>query len=387
MIHEAMCLAFEFPGILIVFFRKTGPALRDTTIEMFKELYPAELIAEETKSQGEEEIVAPNGSRFWFRCLDDWRKLGSTAFGAIFVDEADEITEADFRTLRGRLRGKIGPRRMVLSTNPPNIDHWLHKAFVAEPLVDSVVYHFSMFDNAANLPDGYIEDNLANLSEREQRKYVYGLWGFLGEGDPVYEHFRDSMHAAILTPVRGLPLYRGWDFGYRHPACSMGQHLGTGHTNVLHEVLKTNMDIRLFAQIVKQETNLRFPGYEVIDFCDIAGKQKNLLGTTAIQELRKAGIWPRFKKLPLLKSIEEMRYLIRTTAYGRPLLQFDSRFCRLTVEAFGGGYAWDPDKDEPEKDPEGFYDDIADAVRYWVIPVNRGLAQPASEPLPARVAV
>lgn len=387
MIWESIAMGLiDCPGALIVFFRKTGPALRDTTLQMFRELLPWELVKKEVRSEGSEEIILHNGTRYWFRALDDWRKLGSTAFDGIFVDEADEITQTDFRTLRGRLRGPVGPRKMVLATNPPDISHWLYKAFVKEPLVGTSVHHFSMWDNESHLPPGYIEDALSNLTPREQRKYVHGLWGFLGEGDPVYE-VRDELHLAILNPVKGLPIYRGWDFGFRHPFCGMGQKLSDGHVNVLQDVLRTNMDLAIFCEIVKQVTSERFPGFQVVDFCDIAGKQKRETGVNAIGILHDHDIWPLFRKLPLMKSIKHIRYLLRTLHMGRPLLMFDSKYAMLSYEAFSGGYQWNPKTDEPLKDPESFYDDVADGDRYWICPATQSALISPQRPLPARVAV
>src|SRR5438128_2100530 len=152
---EDVLLAMEFPGSLGAVYRKTYPALRDTTKRDYLRHLPPELVKREIKSEGREEIEFLNGSRTLFRCLDDFRKLGSTQFDRVSIDEAWEIEEEVFRTLAyGRLRGAVGPRRLMLATNPPNIDHWLYKFFVEEAETDQErqTFHFSTYDNAEHLP-------------------------------------------------------------------------------------------------------------------------------------------------------------------------------------------------------------------------------------------
>ncbi len=391
MYWEAIAMGtVDCPGGLICFFRKTAPALRDTTIRQFDEVCPAELIKSRRDTEGREERVLHNGTTFWFRGLDDWKKLGSMTFDGIFVDEADETENPDFRMLRGRLRGKIGPRRFVMATNPPDIDHWLYQKFVETPVNDSTVHHLSMFDNAENLGWDYINDNLANLSAREARKYVYGQWGFLSDGDPVYPDFSDEMHVmAKLEAVKSSPIYRGWDFGFRHPCCSWGQRLETTHVNILHECVQSNMDIAAFCRMVKQQSAERFPGHEFIDYCDISGIQVRENGQSCVDELHLQNIRPKFRKLHLMRSVRGIRTLIGTLHMKRPLLMVDAT-CKKTIDAYSGGYAWNAVKDEPQKDHKSFYDDIMDAARYWITPaVHEGLTRGETQlrVLPQRYAV
>lgn len=387
LIFEALGMAlYEGAGGLFCFVRKTHKSIRDSTYEQFRQAIPARMVIAERRDAHNEEVQIIGGSRFWFRGIDDWRKFGSTAFDGILIDEADELTPADFRALRGRLRGPIGPRRMVLVCNPPDHQHWLFEQFVTKGLKDSSVHHLSMLDNAENLPPDYVAQQVANLTPREARRYIHGLWGFIGSGDPVYET-SDTLHLGDLQPQRGVALVRGWDFGFRHPCVSFGQALPTAHQNVLDELVLKNTDLPMVVEVVLRKTHERFPGMAVVDYCDIAGQQTDQWGFTAVRYLRAQGIYPRFRKLPLKASIEVVRRQLRTLHQGRPLLMFDRTHCPRTFDAFSGGYAWDVKRDEPAKDPESWYDDIADAVRFWIVPSVPRLASPVLEPLPARVPV
>lgn len=405
-VAEDVTMAFEHPGSLGAVFRQTFPALRDTTKRDYLQFVPPELIAKEVKSEGREEIEFINGSRTVFRCLDDYKKLGSTQFDRVLVDEAEEISEQAFLTLAfGRLRGKVGPRRMVCVTNPPDEHHFLHKFFVDEAGADRAVFHMRTYDNArlctgwlvpdqehvpvrdaeearllgavpcvdptpghchVNLPRGYIE-NLEKMPPMWRRKYLLGQWGVVAPGAGVFAaDFDEQQHVRELRAVPGVPVIRGWDFGFHRPACVWVQIDAMDRVNVLHEVLGDKEPLRQFAKRVQEISKQRFPHVtEWDDYCDVAGNQKNDRGPTAVQILvDEFGITPNFRKLGIHKTIEGIRLLLQQN-----LLRVDPA-CRWIVKGLGGGYYYDPRKpDEPAKD--GTYDHLFDALRYAVIPQLR----------------
>lgn len=386
-IWEDIVLALEFPGSLGVIYRKTYPALRDTTKRDYLAEVPPEIVANEIKSEGREEIEFVNGSKTLFRCLDDFRKLGSTQFDRIAIDEAWEITEEEFRTLAfGRLRGKVGPRRLVVASNPPNRDHWMYDFFVTKAAADTAVFHYATYDNKANLPEDYIA-RLEKMPEQWRRKFLLGEWGILVSGTPVFADFRQDVHVIDAHPSPLFPLVRGWDFGFRHPACVALQYDPLGRATVLWEKLGDHVDLRTFAQEVLEDHAARFPGYVVKDYCDVAGTQSNDRGPSAVNLLRQDfGLLPMYRKLGVFETIERMRYLIKTLSAGQPLLRFD-KSCRLLQDAFAGGYVMDDKpgltvaKELPKKD--GYFDNLVDALRYALAPVLVPAKSPyAGKPLP-----
>lgn len=360
-------------GAIFALFRKTGPALSDTLVKDFDLLCPPALVKSRINTLGRIERELQGGTRLLFRSMDDWRKLGGQSFDAEFLDEAWEFDRIDLDMLRGRLSGPHGPRRLVLATNPPTRANWLYQVFVEKPLGNSRVHHFSTYDNRAHLAADYIAE-LETLDESRKRRFLFGEWGFTSDREPVFPEFRESSHVADLRvqPVRDAFLLVGWDFGFRMPAVVFSQVLPTGHVNVLREVTANNIDIRVFAKQVKQRAELHFPGLPLIHYCDVAGVQHNDLGTTSVAELRKEGIHPRFRKLQVLQTVQQLRELICTTHLGLPLLRCDRTGCPLLIEALVGGYGMTPmqpgrdEKEEPFKD--GTYDHVVDALRYSVAP-------------------
>lgn len=416
-VAEDVTMALEYPGSLGAVFRQTFPALRDTTKRDYLAFVPQELIAREVKSEGREEIEFINGSRTVFRCLDDYKKLGSTQFDRVLVDEAEEIGEQAFMTLAfGRLRGKRGPRRMVCVTNPPDETHFLHKFFVDQAGPDRALFHMRTYDNARacpgwilpnqehvpvdlevpaavsgavpcpqplphthmNLPAGYIE-NLEKMPPMWRRKYLLGQWGVVAPGAGVFAaDFDEERHVLPLQAIPGVPVIRGWDFGFHRPACVWIQVDPLDRINVLAEMLGDKEPLRHFAKRVLEESKRRFPAVSMWDdYCDVAGNQKNDRGPTAVQILAdEFKIQPSFRRYKIEHSIETVRYCLQQN-----LLRVDPG-CRWIVKGFGGGYYYDPRKpDEAAKD--GTYDHLFDALRYAVIPqVKASGGEYAGKPLP-----
>ena len=77
---------------------------------------------------------AKNGNMAVFKGLDDREKLKSITFPKgeltdIWVEEASQISQADFNQLDVRLRGRAAPKQMVLTFNPISAQHWLKARF------------------------------------------------------------------------------------------------------------------------------------------------------------------------------------------------------------------------------------------------------------------
>ena len=381
LIWEEIALALEYPDSLGVIYRATYPALRDTTKRDFLGMIPPEIVKHEVKSEGREEIQYINGSRTLFRCLDDFRKLGSTQFDRITVDEAWEMDEQSFMTLAyGRLRGKVGPRRMVCATNPPDEDHFLHKFFVEQAAKDTECFHLSTYDNAENLPEGYIA-KLEQMPRQWRRKFLEGKWGVLQKGAGVFEaDFDEDIHVGDLKPIRGRQVYRAIDPGFRRPACVWMQVDAQGNASILRELLGENEPIRQFLGRVQEITAKEFPGSPVEDYVDIAANQRNDKGPTVCQIMaNEFGMNPFSRKMGIERGIEGMRLLLQQRR-----LKFDRR-CKWLVKGCLGGYAMDPKKNEPFKD--GLYDNLFDACRYVLVPVMldaRSVFE--GKPLPRRLA-
>ena len=124
--------AFTWPGIRILIVRKTYPELQSNHIEPILKMVPQEL----TSYNGTlHTLYFQNGSTIHF---GHWSGITSESeyqgqeYDWIFMEEATQFTESQFRTLGACLRGatKI-PRRMYLTCNPGGIGHlWVKRLFI-----------------------------------------------------------------------------------------------------------------------------------------------------------------------------------------------------------------------------------------------------------------
>ena len=112
--------------------RKVARTLRDSCFAQLRgqisEHYPS---AGAKVNISDMRISFPNGSEILFAGLDDVEKLKSIYdITGIWVEEASEITEADFNQLDIRLRTDFPQYlQMILSFNPISITHWLKRRF------------------------------------------------------------------------------------------------------------------------------------------------------------------------------------------------------------------------------------------------------------------
>lgn len=165
-----------------------------------------------------------NGNKIIFRGVNDDKqreKLKSITFQRgkltdVWIEEATEITQADFEIIDDRLRGELPPGQFYqirMTFNPVNKNHWIKKVFFDVP-DDNVLTHHSTY-----LTNRFID--AAYHARMERRRLVdpegyqiYGLgeWGEIGglilhnwEIKEVSQNLNDYDDIAI-----------GQDFGYNH---------------------------------------------------------------------------------------------------------------------------------------------------------------------------
>ncbi len=165
-----------------------------------------------------------NGNQIIFRGVNDEKqreKLKSITFQKgkltdVWIEEATEITQADFEIIDDRLRGTLPDGQFYqvrMTFNPVNQNHWIKKVFFDIP-DDNVLTHHSTY-----LTNRFIDE--AYRQRMERRKLVdpegyqiYGLgeWGEIGglilrnwEIKGISQNLNDYDDVAI-----------GQDFGFNH---------------------------------------------------------------------------------------------------------------------------------------------------------------------------
>jgi len=362
--------AIQWPGMPISVYRKTMPALRDSTLTEFKKHSDHNIGAYKYREDIWHYI---NGSYVVFRGLDEASKAKSTNYALIVMEEAEEFTLEDFRRLNERVR-QVGPwpLRIILVLNPVDEDHWIYKEFVEnkeqwEKAGGLDVIRFSTYDNVQNLPPGYIDQITAGMSQDEIYRYVHGHWGTIVRGKAVYADILNPLiHLRKVDMYPGATLLRGWDFGYNHPAVSFRLVDTSSRMNIKFCMMGDQEHLDDFVPKVIAQTNSLFAGHgQIFDFGDPRGHDKGQgkKNNTAFDILAEFGInavGERGSRDYVEEGIKQVRKEFSTLIGGIPMLTMDPSVPLLRA-AYFGRYVRDEDG-HPKKD--GFYDHPCDADRY-----------------------
>ena len=224
---QAVRGALLYPGIRILIVRRTYPELENTLILPLLHLLPEGLATYNATNHRAEFI---NGSviRFGhFSGLPGELEYQGQEYDWIFVDEATQFTEREFRVLGACLRGVSDiPKRFYLTCNPGGVGHgWVKRLFITRDYRDgerAEDYEFipaTVEDNSFLLeasPD-YIR-MLDALPEDIRRAHRYGDWDVLaGQFFPEFDPRRHV--AAPQAPPPGAAIYRAIDYGLDMLAC------------------------------------------------------------------------------------------------------------------------------------------------------------------------
>ncbi len=234
--EKAWRLAKLYPGATFGIFRKVAASIPATTLRTFtRDVMQPEWIAERNKSESWWQLT--NGSRIYFLGLDADpitgvpSKVGSLDLAWAGVDEAVEITEADWVILLGRLRDPRMPwHQIAAATNPGPPTHWLKVRFT--PSTAKCEYlHATAADNRF-LPTDY-KEAVANLPDNAiGRRLGKGEWAAVeGAIWSVEPHQIKHSDAPAKRVIAGLD----WGFVHAFAVEVVGQS-GSGRLSVRSEL-------------------------------------------------------------------------------------------------------------------------------------------------------
>ena len=191
--------ALKAPGSRHAVFRRhkihvVEAALLDTFPKMMKLCFPG---IEFKSYEREGRVKFRNGSEIWFTGLDDRKgvdKILGREFATLYFNECSEISYPAVTTAMTRLAQKVKiqgteellPNKAYFDCNPPGKSHWSYKLFVqkVEPENNTPLLFPDKYDsllmnpqgNRHNLAEGYIEETLAELPERQRQRFLEGNW-------------------------------------------------------------------------------------------------------------------------------------------------------------------------------------------------------------------
>jgi phage terminase large subunit len=283
LLRKAAGGALTYPGIKILIVRREYPELEQNIILPMQKLIPPE-------------VGSYNGSmRMMFFCNGSIIKFGhygagddqeyqGLEFDWIFMEEATQFSESQFRTLGACLRGATKfPRRMYLTCNPGGIGHlWVKRLFVdreyreGEKAKDYTFIPATVDDNPQLLEASpEYKQMLDLLPEDVRRAWRYGDWNAMA--GTFFPEFRRETH--VIAPFVRVPRewkkYRAFDYGLDMFACLWVAVDFEGRAYVYREVQQSGLIVSEAAKLANALT----PPEEHIEFTiappDMWNRQKD----------------------------------------------------------------------------------------------------------------
>lgn len=319
-------------------------------------------------------------SKVFFTDLKDAGGLGSQQYPAILVCEAYEIEYEVYQALKRRCRKAGLPSFMIMEGNPPRENHWL--SLLTQP--DSQFYDpdvervmLTSEENYAFMSAEY-KHMLETMNPAWRRRFVLAEAAPLPSGTPVYSSFVQDFHVRKTWLIPDRPLIRGWDFGFRYPACIWTQQSIDGRLSIQHEWMPFETPEDKFIDGVIQRTNEWYGDRTVIDYGDPAATQRDPQGISTLKRLSDRGIMLKFRQTTYEDRIPLINQRFNNSPGGQPSVIVDPQ-CTILVEALAGGYhyqeikegqVWTTKQELPYKD--GYYEHLSNAMEYLMVNLYGG---------------
>lgn len=310
-----------------------------------------------------------NGNQVIFRGVNDEKqreKLKSITFQKgkltdVWIEEATELTQADFEIIDDRLRGELPSGQFYqirMTFNPVNKNHWIKKVFFDIPDPNTMTHHSTYLNNR------FIDDAYRQRMERRKkvdpegyRIYGLGEWGEIGglilhnwEIQDISQEVNDYDDVAI-----------GQDFGFNHANAILLLGFKDDNIYVLDEIYVHEKET---SEIIPIAVQKGFPKNRTM-WCDSAEPDR-------IKMWKSAG----FRARPVEKEQSEKKYQVAQIDWLKGVVSKDKTVkrtiyihphCINTIKELQQ-WKWKKDEKTGEylDDPVPFQDDAMAALRYGV---------------------
>ena len=309
-----------------------------------------------------------NGNQIIFRGVNDEKqreKLKSITFQKgkltdVWIEEATEITQADFEIIDDRLRGELPPGQFYqirMTFNPVNKNHWIKKVFFDIPDSNVLTHHSTYLGNR------FIDN--AYRQRMERRKLVdpegyqiYGLgnWGEIGglilhnwEVADISQNLNDYDDIAI-----------GQDFGFNHANAILLLGIKDDNIYILKEV---NVFEKETAEIIPLAQEAGIPTNKDM-WCDSA--EPDRIKTWKNAGYRAKGVDKGGANGSVKAQIDWLKGVVRKDKVIKRIIRVHPS-CVNTIKELQQ-WKWKKDEKTGEylDEPVAFQDDAMAALRYGI---------------------
>ena len=376
---KAVWGALEYPGIKILVIRRTYPELLENHIEPIRKMVPVQL-AEYNSSIHLMRFV--NGSTIKFGHYNgDASELEyqGQEYDWIFMDEATQFTEHQFRILGGCLRGVNEiPKHFYLTMNPGGIGHrWAKRLFIDRNFKtggenpeenenpDDYKFIFARVEDNRQLMEsspGYVQ-MLSSLPERLRAAHRFGDWNALSGA--YFDEFSEARHVIEPFPIPpNWRKYRAFDYGLDMFACYWVAVNFDGRCYVYREFCKSNLIVPEAARAIKENT---MPNERIeITFAppDMWSTQKTD-GKTMAESFMLSDVSIVKVSNSRVQGHMQIKQMLADMPDGRPQILF-FKGCKHLIEDIQAIQADDDNPNDCAKEPHDVTHTI-DGIRYFCI--------------------
>lgn len=213
---RAILATQEQPGSLGLVGAPTHAMLRDAAQRTFFDLCPPALIRQHNKT--EQRTIMRNGSEILWRSMDNFDRTRGLNLAWFWLDEAPFCGYDAWKLLKATLRQR-GYQTSAWATGTPHGIDGYARDFELAPREHHALYRASTRDNAAHLPEGFIEDlgYTGAFAEQEIEGQFVAFAGLVYRFDAtVGGNIAEWPDGKTFSRVIG-----GIDWGYTNPAVAL----------------------------------------------------------------------------------------------------------------------------------------------------------------------
>jgi phage terminase large subunit len=377
--YKAVGGAIRYEGIRILIIRRTYPELQQNHIEPIQKMVPQQL----AKYNGTlHTMYFWNGSTINFghySGIASETEYQGQEYDWIFLDEATQFTEREFRFLGALLRGVNDiPKRFYITCNPGGVGHrWVKRLFI-----DKQYKTESINPEENENPKDYtfipatVEDNtylmasspayvqmLSALPENLRQAHRYGNWDALA--GTYFPEFSEAKHVITPFPIPAHWIrYRAFDYGLDMFAPIWITEDENGRSYVYREYNESNLIVSAAADALKKNTGVG--EHIAITFCppDMWNRQKDT-GKTMAEDFMMNGIGLVKADNNRVQGWLQVKEKLADMPDGKPgLLIFDT--CKELIANIQAIQADEKNPNDCAKEPHDITHNC-DALRYYCI--------------------
>lgn len=372
----------DFPGIDAGYFAPTYPHIRDIFYPTAEECLESMGFSIEVK-QSDKEVHVFNGVKrvgiIRCRSMDRPESIVGFKIGCAVVDEIDVLPQVKaqtaWRKIIARMRYKVdGLKNSVAVTTTPEGFKFVYNQFVKavreNPQLASLygIVQASTYDNAANLPAGYIESMRQTYPAQLIEAYINGQFVNLTTGT-IYVAYDRKANDSKEVVKESEPVHVGMDFNVGKMAAVI-HVLRDGKPHAVAEITGAydtpDMIRRLKESLWKYEDGRFIPTRQITVYPDASGDSRKSVNAskTDISLLREAGFRVDAPAMnpPVKDRINAMNAMF-CNAEGERRYFVNSSACPAYSEAL----EQQPWAENGEPDKSTGHDHLNDSGGYYII--------------------